>query len=225
MSSILISIGTSTLSVAIVALIWKTAFGNQPVEDMFNRLSDYFPLFDKGIKDVYINQCNFPFDKIHFELQKSRNVFILTQYFKSFIQINDIHKSFRRCLSNGGEIQILIYGPARGDEKIKFLRSHFDSVNSVETSERYLEDTVSALEAFRNSLPIKQKERFKFKLLKVNVIFVGMYGTDNFLWVTTLLNCKPGSSCPGFMIEKGNNEDKDLYSAFAEEFVGLWERN
>lgn len=195
----------------------------EKMHKQINNISNFIDSFNDtrylrermGILEFASTRSQVPIEEMHNELQNAENAFVISRYFKAFANTT-VQRTLRRCLENGGTVQILVYGL---DGKQLEVAIEPDITRTEAQSQ--VSQTLRRLENFKNTLPTDQQDRFQYKILEDHIIYAHIIGTSKKIFATTYLNNLTGDECPTFICIP-TQYDESLHRKFYDEFQNLW---
>lgn len=214
-SSLILSI-LVLLSVVVVRYTQQTARIVQSIRAFGDELGLRQAYAKVGIQEFVPRRGDLNVQDMHEEAARSKNVFVLSRYFRSFAS-KSLQDALRKCIENGGSVRILVYSSSGAHLSVE-LESDVDE----EEAKGRIKATLKHLEDFGDSLPKDQGQKFEVRRIEGQVIYVTLVGMDQTLYVTFCLNGVTGEESPTIICKNIGN-GKDLpYVIFKDEFERLW---
>ena len=231
--AVLLSLGTTVIAVVVVNFLWSKS-GGEPVqrimEDMRGASELFSDAFETGLRRVH-QVRRIDYEEQHRLISTAKSVSILSLIFK-VAQSQELKRSLRKCVENGGRIRILLSRPnidIENKDKVPSpfrLRQYAEGDFGIDRMHRELQDTLNFLRTIENDIKTDSPEKahcFEYKVLSKYAIYFSMTCIDDRLQVSHYSNKRRGVDSPTMLIEKVASS-RSLFNVYMEEFEYLWDK-
>ncbi len=190
------NIAATFISLAILALLYEI-LGGEPITNLIEHLIKLQSISRNadviGVEEIVDARRRFDYERIHKDLQNSKEMFIASRTFDS-IKYGDVKLLFREHLEKNQT------------NSIKILLNK-DSTKNIQM-----------IIDFRGSLPESQQQRFEIRSSdKINCC---IYGSDYKIYATPYLIAFRGEESPSILC--CNKSRNSIYHIYREEYYAIW---
>ncbi len=231
--AVLLSIGSTIVAVVMVNFLWSKS-GGEPVQRIIEEMrgaSELFSdAFETGLRRVH-HVRRVDYEEQHRLISTAKSVSILSLIFK-VAESQELKRSFRKCVKNGGRIRILLSKPYMDIECIDKvpspfrLRQYAEGDFGIDRMHREIKDTLKFLGIIKNNVKTDNPEKahcFEYRVISKYAIYFSMTCIDDRLRVSHYSNKSRGVDSPTMLIEKVASP-RSLLNVYMEEFEYLWDK-
>lgn len=232
-SSLLISLGASLIAVMISTVIWSLV-GGHPIEKEISNFVSKSKLLscgvETGLKDLLSRRKALTYDDINQRIQKAKVVEIVSLVFK-VQQSEDLKKSLKECVENGGSVRIIVSDPcnAGADQADAMdplaIREFAEGDKKRGRMRAEIEETLHYLSDINEDLGCRQlPSKIKVKRASNHVLYSSIIRVDDLMWVSHYSNKRRGVDSPTLVIHQSGT-DMCLHKFYSDEFQYLWKES
>lgn len=225
-SDITLNIGMAIIAVSMIDWIWRRVGGDPLTTAIFELRTTTALLADltsSGIKRLFINRGS----------ASERKNYIMKKISQAK-EVDMLGIALRSGWSSAPEFQELLKNQARKD-KTSFRIIVFDPMSKIVIQRAAEEDgkpsmriaesaasTLRVLEEIKNSLPKRDRDSIKIKVVKDTSIYCSIIRVDETILVTKYLLHLSGTNSETIEIE---GKDTNYYKFYMDEFNAMWNRS